>query len=217
MHSCIQQISFQTFLFCRMFFRNRRGKVGAEPQNNKEEGNWTKWFMQRIRLEFKRILFIFFESCNESSDLSIFTNFWKISCFSFIIKVFWSGLLRSRRKCHFIALKVTKYTIYGWDIAGHYYRSRTTGIFVTLLPRKSAWIWKQCYWGTSFCYVEKQAMPAVEVVKQCLKISQKSLITKFIWNVSEIQIENYHNFVVLRHFRGIFKHCVNQPNFVPSH
>ena len=58
--------------------------VGA--QNNKEEGNWTKWFMQRIRLEFKRILFIFFESCNESSDLSIFTNFLKISCFSFIIK-----------------------------------------------------------------------------------------------------------------------------------
>ena len=68
---------FKPFYFAECFFAT--GEVGAEPQNNKEEGNWTKWFMQRIRLEFKRILFIFFESCNESSDLSIFTNFWSNS------------------------------------------------------------------------------------------------------------------------------------------
>ena len=76
---------FSNLFILQNVFSQQKGKVGAEPQNNKEEGNWTKWFMQRIRLEFKRILFIFFESCNESSDLSIFTNFLKISCFSFII------------------------------------------------------------------------------------------------------------------------------------
>ena len=71
---------FKPFYFARTVCFFATGEVGAEPQNNKEEGNWTKWFMQRIELEFKRFFSTqTFESCgsggNERSDLSIFTDF----------------------------------------------------------------------------------------------------------------------------------------------
>ena len=71
---------FKPFYFARTVCFFATGEVGAEPQNNKEEGNWTKWFMQRIKLEFKRFFSTHtFESCgsdgNERSDLSIFTDF----------------------------------------------------------------------------------------------------------------------------------------------
>ena len=56
---------FKPFIWHDVF--SQQEGEGA-TKHKEEEGNWTKWFMQRIRLELKRTFFRVMLSANESSD-----------------------------------------------------------------------------------------------------------------------------------------------------